>query len=134
MTTADAINAGFELGAAVAMWVNVAKLLRDRKVAGVYWPVSAFYTVWGLWNIWFYATLGAPLSAWASWCVMLANATWVLLAIRYSRTAKTGWVEPPRQLPPAPCPNLPVHKKCQCKYPEQASDGFCYWCGGEGWW
>lgn len=85
MTTADLVNAAFELGGAVFMWANVAKLWRDRQVAGVYWPVTAFYAVWGAWNIYFYSAMAAPLSAWASWGVMLANAVWVVLAFKYRK-------------------------------------------------
>lgn len=129
MTTADLINAGFELAAAVSQWANVVKLYRDRQVAGVYWPVTAFFAVWGAWNIYFYTALSAPLSAYASWCVMLANAAWVVLALRY-RTRR------PAELPPAPAGVRDTYypHRCQCTLPYRASDGFCNGCGGEGDW
>lgn len=93
MTFADTGNALFEILGAALQWINVHKLLRDKKVQGVYWPVTAFFAAWGLWNIYFYAAVGTPLSSWAAGFMTLANVTWVALAIRYSRAPSVQRVD-----------------------------------------
>ena len=60
--TPDLINAVFELSGAVLMWLSVARLYRDKKVRGVYWPAMALFATWGGWNLIYYPVLGQ----WAS--------------------------------------------------------------------
>lgn len=43
----DWINGGFELIGGFLCWFNVKKLLKDKRIDGVYWPVTAFFTLWG---------------------------------------------------------------------------------------
>ncbi len=85
MQTPDVVNGMFELVGSVMCWLNVYKIIKDKRVEGVYWSVSAFFSVWGLWNLYYYPTLGQ----WASFVggIFLAagNITWTLLAIRYSK-------------------------------------------------
>jgi hypothetical protein len=85
MTYADLGNALFELLGAALQWVNVLKLLRDKRVQGVYWPVTAFFAAWGMWNIYFYAAVGTPLSSAAAGLMTTSNLAWVYLAIKYRR-------------------------------------------------
>lgn len=83
MLNNDAINAFFELGGAVLIWLNVRRLHRDKMVRGVFWPVNVFYTAWGVWNVYYYPALGQTLSFWAGLGVVLGNAAWCALAWRY---------------------------------------------------
>lgn len=85
MTTPDLTNACFELLGAVLQWANVARLLRDRRVAGVDWRVTAFHVAWGAWNIYFYSFVTAPLSALAAGFLAIANLVWIYFAIKYTR-------------------------------------------------
>lgn len=73
----------FEGFGAVIVWRNVSALLRDRCVSGVDWRVFAFFTIWGIWNVYYYAHLVQPLSAVAAIAVVVANGTWVALALRF---------------------------------------------------
>ena len=50
MNAPDLINGAFEFAGGFLLWGNVYKLHRDREVRGVYWPATAFFGVWGLWN------------------------------------------------------------------------------------
>jgi hypothetical protein len=84
----DLINGILELGGAYVQWCNVYRLLRDKHIAGVYWPATAFFAGWGLWNIYFYSTMSTPISAVCAAALTLANITWVALAIRYSRSPR----------------------------------------------
>lgn len=81
----DLINALFEMLGAGLQWMNVVRLMRDRRVAGVMWHVTAFFALWGAWNIYFYSAVQSPLSAWAASFMTLANCTWVYLALKYRR-------------------------------------------------
>ena len=60
---ADVANAGFEFFGGVFMAANVLKLHADKRVRGVYWPATLFFTSWGWWNIYYYAAL----AQWWSW-------------------------------------------------------------------
>jgi hypothetical protein len=79
----DLINGTFELVGGILCWLNVQRLRKDRRVQGVDWRVSAFFSAWGLWNLFFYPSL----HQWASFAggilLVLANTTWVALALRY---------------------------------------------------
>lgn len=81
----DAINAAFELVGSFMTWRNFVQLRRDRTVAGVYWPVTAFFSVWGLWNLWYYPALGQWLSFSAGIVLCMGNIAWVILALRLRR-------------------------------------------------
>ena len=78
----DLINGGFELLGAVFTWRNYLQLRRDRRVAGVYWPTTAFFAAWGLWNLVYYPAL----AQWASFiggiALVAGNVAWVVLALR----------------------------------------------------
>lgn len=87
MTTPDVANGLFELLGAALQWLNVVRLLRDREVKGVYWPITAFHVTWGMWNMYFYSYVGAPVSVCGAAALLLANVVWVALAIRYRRTS-----------------------------------------------
>ena len=84
----DWINGSFELLGGILCWLNVAKIRKDRKVQGVYWPVQAFFALWGWWNLYYYPSLGQ----WASFAggafLVIGNTAWVLLALKYARLNK----------------------------------------------
>lgn len=81
----DAINAGFELMGVLASLLNVVALLRHREVRGCAPEAVAFFTVWGVWNIWYYTHLDQTYSAVAAGGLVIVNGAWLLLAWRYSR-------------------------------------------------
>lgn len=79
----DTINACFELGGALLIWLNVRRLWRDRSVRGVFAPVFVFYTAWGFWNCVFYPAVGQYLSFYAGLGTTFGNLAWVLGAWRF---------------------------------------------------
>jgi hypothetical protein len=81
----DLINGSFELVGAIALWSNVVKLRKDRRVAGVYWPATAFFAVWGLWNCFYYPWLGQWASFVGGVLITMANIVWAALAFHYSK-------------------------------------------------
>lgn len=81
--TADIINGLFEALAALVTWRNVVQLWRDKQVRGAYWPAWFFFTLWGVWNLFYYPFLGQ----WASFAggvlLVTGNGVWTSLAIAY---------------------------------------------------
>ena len=73
----DYVNASFETVGAWMCWTNFSRLLRDREVKGVYWPTTAFYVVWGLWNMFYYPSLGQWWSFLAGAVLTGGNVAWV---------------------------------------------------------
>lgn len=88
----DLINGGFELFGAAFTWRNYQQLRRDRQVHGVYWPTTAFFAAWGLWNLVYYPTLGQWASFFGGVLLVAGNVAWVGLAmrLRYSNNPAKG--------------------------------------------
>jgi hypothetical protein len=84
----DLANALFELFGAAAIWFSIARVLRDREVAGVSWVTTAFFFSWGAWNLWFYPAVGCPASFWAGVAVVGTNLVYLSLLVRYEREKK----------------------------------------------
>lgn len=99
MTLPDLINGCFEGGASLAQIVNIRALLRHRAVRGISLPSTAFFNVWGVFNL-YYAHLNQGLSWYGSLCLSTTNAVWLGLAIAFGRNGGT-----PRRGAPA----LPAH-------------------------
>jgi hypothetical protein len=79
----DLINGTFELGGGILCWLNVQRLRKDRRVQGVDWRVSAFFSAWGFWNLFYYSNLNQWCSFAGGLMLVTANTTWVALALRY---------------------------------------------------
>ena len=70
------------MGGGVLCWMNVRQLLRDYQIRGIYWPVQAFFAAWGWWNLFYYPSLGQWVSFAGGIITVLANTTWVILALK----------------------------------------------------
>lgn len=79
----DQLNAGFEFGGALLLLLDVMRLRRDRLVLGVHWGPRAFFTAWGLWNLFYYNQLDQRWSLLAGAFLALVNCWWLLLLARY---------------------------------------------------
>jgi hypothetical protein len=84
MNTFDFINGSFEAVAALFTLHHCRVLLRDRAVAGVSIASMAFFTLWGVWNLWFYPHLGQTWSFAGGVLLVAANAVYVALLFRFS--------------------------------------------------
>lgn len=76
----DLINGLFELGGAVVTWMNVYKLYQDRIIKGVFWPVWIFFSTWGLWNLYYYPSVGHFISFYTGIVLVSGNITWCTMA------------------------------------------------------
>lgn len=88
MNIPDLINGAFEIGGGFLCWLNVAKLYKDKRIEGVYWPVQAFFSIWGIWNIFFYSHLAQWASFWGGIFLVLGNSTWTIMACYYTNKNK----------------------------------------------
>ncbi len=80
----DVINSAFELAGAFVVLLNVRQIRIDREVKGTDWRVVAFFSIWGCWNISFYPTVNAPLSAYAAIGLVTVNNLWLIHLAYYS--------------------------------------------------
>ena len=82
--TPDLVNGLFEALAGLFVINHCRVLLRDRAVAGVSIASVAFFTLWGVWNLWYYPNLGQFWSLVGAVFIVLANAVYVGLLIRFA--------------------------------------------------
>ena len=81
----DAINGTFELMSGFFLWNNVRILLKQKSIRGVSVLTTAVFALWGFWNLFYYPHLNQWLSFVGGLNVVSANATWVILAIKYTK-------------------------------------------------
>lgn len=94
----DLGNALFETLGAFFIWKSVGVLWKERQIKGVYWPAWVFYSMWGLWNLYYYPTMGQWYSFFAGCVLVTGNITWVVLAV----TIKGAPEEPRPSADPSP--------------------------------
>lgn len=82
--SADLVNGLFEALAGLFVLNHCRVLRRDRAVAGVSIASVAFFTLWGVWNLYYYPSLGQSLSFFGGLFVVAANAFYVGLLLFYS--------------------------------------------------
>lgn len=86
--TSDTINALFELGGGIFLFFNVLALYRDKKIHGVRILPTAFFTLWGYWNLYFYPSVNCWLSFVGGCLIVLMNTIWVGQMIYYRKKNK----------------------------------------------
>lgn len=89
MNYTDLINGLFELVAGCLSLMNVRKLYVDKQVKGVSIAPVAFFTTWGLYNMFFYPHNGLMLSFWGGVVMTIVNLIWVGQMVYYSK--KLEW-------------------------------------------
>jgi len=87
MSMPDMINAGFEIGAGFAVLHHCWCLHRDREVRGVSVLAVAFFTLWGIWNVFWYPWLNQVFSFVAGIFVTLANVLYASMLSYYRKKA-----------------------------------------------
>lgn len=85
MALFDFINGTFELFAGVFQATNVYRLYKDKQVRGTNIYVTAFFTSWGFWNLFYYPSLGQWLSYYGGLSIVLSNCAWIFLAVKYRK-------------------------------------------------
>jgi len=85
MSAADIVNGTFELSGGAFILLSIMKALREKSSGGVNWVHAAFFSAWGLWNLYYYPSLGQWVSFVGGIGVVSMNTVWVVLLIRYRK-------------------------------------------------
>jgi hypothetical protein len=86
--TADQCNAAFEFIGALLI-LNHARCGFTYGLSGVSMFSTVIFTLWGVWNLFYYPSLGQYYSFVAGICVIFANVIWINVIIRYRIKART---------------------------------------------
>jgi hypothetical protein len=86
----DLVNGLLELFGAVLLLGNCRLLLQHKRVQGVSVTPTAFFSAWGVWNLYFYPTQGLWLSFFGGVCLACVNLAWVGLAFYYCHWPKVS--------------------------------------------
>jgi len=81
----DYTQSFFEFGSALFQIKNVIAIRKHRTIKGVHWLPTAFFAIWGVYNLWFYLEMGLPLAWWAGLAITLVNMVWLSHAFYYLR-------------------------------------------------
>jgi len=85
MQIPDLINASFELFGTFFIILNIIKLYNDKKVNGVSWLAVMYFTLWGIWNLYYYPHLGQWASLIGGIGIAITNTIWLGQLIYYSK-------------------------------------------------
>lgn len=85
MAIPDLVNGLYEALGGLFIGRNIIRLHRDKMVRGVDVWATAFFTTWGMWNLYFYPSVDCWLSFAGGCLIVLANTIWVGQMIHYGR-------------------------------------------------
>lgn len=85
MNNNDLINGSFELLSGVFSTINIFRLIKDKEVKGISFIPILFFTLWGIWNLYFYSNLGLTLSFIGGICITVVNTIWLMLYTYYRK-------------------------------------------------
>jgi len=88
MSLPDIINGTFELLGGVMIGKHCLQLYRDKVIRGVSVLATAFFSAWGLWNLYYYPHLDQWMSFIGGCAIVTANCVWVGMMVYYGRGDK----------------------------------------------
>ena len=83
MDLPDLFNGSFEALGGFFLLNHCRQAYKDKSVAGVSITSVAFFTAWGVWNLYYYPHLNQPLSFVGGLFIVAANVLWVSLLLKY---------------------------------------------------
>jgi len=81
--TPDIVTGLFQTVAGLLLFRNSYLLWKHKKIRGVSLLPTVFFSIWGIWNLFYYPYLGQMVSFYAGIIVLSANTSWVGMAIYY---------------------------------------------------
>jgi hypothetical protein len=81
--TNDQINGLFELVGSLFILNHCWTLFCDKIVKGVSLMSTFYFFSWGIWNLFWYPSLGQPYSFYGGIAIMIANVIWIAMMIYY---------------------------------------------------
>lgn len=80
----DLVNGVYESCGGFFVALSVAKLHKEKLVRGVSWYGIAFFSSWGIWNLFFYPHLGQWMSFGGGVALCAVNCVWLGQVIFYN--------------------------------------------------
>lgn len=84
----DATNGLFELMGGLFVALHCLRLYKDKKVRGVSFIATGYFTVWGFWNMYYYPFLRQWASLGGGLLIVAMNVLWVGMMVYYIRREK----------------------------------------------
>lgn len=110
----DLINGTFEgIGAAMIM-LNIQRTRRDKEIKGFRWEPTTFFTVWGLWNLYFYPAMNAWFSFAGGAVLVSLQVVWLIQIwwyLKWPGGRPIDWNKKPRYVS-ALCKHGNFHDYC----------------------
>jgi hypothetical protein len=81
--TLDMINGLIELCGAMMLSNNIFALHRDKEIKGIHWSSTVFFTLWGIFNLFYYPSLDQWYSFFGGIAIVVVNTIWLSMIIYY---------------------------------------------------
>jgi fumarate reductase subunit C len=94
MTFGDTVNGLYEMLGGLFLLYNCFVLYKHKQVRGISAVPVAFFTTWGIWNLWYYPSLNQWLSFSGGCLIVVANMIWITMMIYYVRKEKSLTTQP----------------------------------------
>ena len=85
----DILNGSFEIGATVSISFNCLRVRKDKAVKGINAYATLYFSLWGMWNLFYYSHLDQWFSFLSGGTVVLINSYYVWLLIYYTRRERS---------------------------------------------
>ena len=79
----DLVNSFFKYGSGFFIIPTIIELYKTQNAEGVSWIHVGFFSIWGVWNLYYFWNLNQKLSALANVFLILMNTTWLLMLLHY---------------------------------------------------
>ena len=83
MTIPDLINGVFEASGSLFILLSIRRLYEDKLVRGVSFIHVGFFSLWGVWNLYYYPHLGQWLSFAGGVLITVSNMSYTYLLVYY---------------------------------------------------
>lgn len=114
MIKPDHINALFEFGGACAIALSVRRIARDKTIKGMHWAPIAFFTSWGIFNIFYYPAIDQIWSFRAGMLVTMVNLVYLSAIVRYWPRRPTPRIS--EDIRPVPGGNITLCTCFRCRH------------------
>ncbi len=81
----DTINGLFEIFGGIIGLLNIFQIIKDKEVKGISYLVTIFFTLWGIWNCYFYYNLMLYMSLVGSLSMTIVNMVWLILVFKFKK-------------------------------------------------
>ncbi|MCX6159238.1 MAG: hypothetical protein NTY74_14755 [Ignavibacteriae bacterium] len=86
----DFINTLFQFFGSAAAMSNILKIRKDKQVKGISVWASLFFSMWGLWSLYYYNASEHSINFYYFALLSLLNIIWLVMAFYYKLTKKTN--------------------------------------------